>query len=492
MKPPAEALQNAMYQDHLLRPPSFRTVTLLLMAYILTVGPINFFILRRKKKQEMAWITIPVIVALFLGAEYAIARHLKGTDLVVNSARLLLGRAGQTLLKDQSVFGIFSPAKRRYDIAYEAREGRVRIPAERSWSNRRNRDAHYYTDEGVSIRHRPMNMWTLEIFRGNGLMEAPEAIDGLTVREEGAIRGWVSNPTFLNLKRPLLYFDKKYYLLEDLPPGARAEYGPLTPDSAFRGNMDDYLSPESPEVSGKMMEELASKLHVDLSGKETASAYLLASVEDLESAVNLGDRDFNQRSVSLLCVEIPVERATERVSAGPGCFQSRWFTLGKDMLDSEYSSGSLFTSIGGKLFCELTPAGGCDLPAEKSRFEIRLNFLNPAKKPFSVDILDWNQPRWIPVVAASDQDKLEKVDLMPLVRANPAAAFLRPDDHAIQLRLRVFNKPGGFTPRPDPEYEFNYSEGQPGTAAQDFGDPLPYSQRFHIQGVSVLLEGKGK
>jgi hypothetical protein len=40
------------------------------LIYVLIVGPANYFILRRRKKLEWTWVTIPVIVLVFLGAEY--------------------------------------------------------------------------------------------------------------------------------------------------------------------------------------------------------------------------------------------------------------------------------------------------------------------------------------------------------------------------------------------------------------------------------------
>ncbi len=50
--------------------PSFRSVTVWLVSYIVFVGAVNFGLLRRAKRLELGWITVPVVALLFAAGMY--------------------------------------------------------------------------------------------------------------------------------------------------------------------------------------------------------------------------------------------------------------------------------------------------------------------------------------------------------------------------------------------------------------------------------------
>src|SRR5262249_26075811 len=64
---------------------SFGWVALFILFYILLIGPIEYYLLKRVfKRLEWTWITFPIIVVTVSAAAYFTAYELKGRDLKVN------------------------------------------------------------------------------------------------------------------------------------------------------------------------------------------------------------------------------------------------------------------------------------------------------------------------------------------------------------------------------------------------------------------------
>lgn len=85
-------------------------------AYILIIGPINYLILKRLDRRELAWITMPVLVLGFAVASFAYGGFLRGTDIIVNEVAIIRGAPGTTEATAQVYFGIFSPTRSTYQV----------------------------------------------------------------------------------------------------------------------------------------------------------------------------------------------------------------------------------------------------------------------------------------------------------------------------------------------------------------------------------------
>ncbi len=96
--------------------PSFLLVCGWLGFYLVVIGPVNFIILRRIKRPELAWLTIPALVILFTAFAYASGFLYRGTRPTLN--RLLVAQGWDTapLARVNAVIGIYSPNRTRYDL----------------------------------------------------------------------------------------------------------------------------------------------------------------------------------------------------------------------------------------------------------------------------------------------------------------------------------------------------------------------------------------
>jgi hypothetical protein len=96
--------------------PSFVYVCCWLGLYIAIIGPINYFILRRLKRPELAWVTIPVLVIIFTSLAYFSGYLYRGTRPILN--RIMLAQAWQGVDQAQTtaIVGLYSPTRTTYNV----------------------------------------------------------------------------------------------------------------------------------------------------------------------------------------------------------------------------------------------------------------------------------------------------------------------------------------------------------------------------------------
>lgn len=109
-------LVNAVIQLPALALPPTTGLLVILAAYILIIGPINYLILKRLDRRELAWVTMPVLVLAFAAASFGYGSFLRGTDVVVNEVAIVRGAQDATEATAQVYFGVFSPTRSTYQV----------------------------------------------------------------------------------------------------------------------------------------------------------------------------------------------------------------------------------------------------------------------------------------------------------------------------------------------------------------------------------------
>ena len=69
--------------------PSVRALGVLLILYIVIVGPVNFLLLKLKNKLHFAWVTIPTLTVLFALGAFGLAYSLRGNDIMINKLSVI-------------------------------------------------------------------------------------------------------------------------------------------------------------------------------------------------------------------------------------------------------------------------------------------------------------------------------------------------------------------------------------------------------------------
>lgn len=106
---------------------SFGWIAFLIVLYILLIGPVEYFFLKRVLgRLELTWITFPIIVLTVSLAAYFTAYSIKGRDLRVNKIDLVDVDPTSGRIEGATFFTIFSPRIDNYTIGVTPNEG---------WSN---------------------------------------------------------------------------------------------------------------------------------------------------------------------------------------------------------------------------------------------------------------------------------------------------------------------------------------------------------------------
>ncbi len=96
--------------------PPIGGLLVLLFGYIVLVGPVNYLVLRSIDRREWAWVTVPVLIAVFTVGSFGIGAVLRGSDVIVNEVAIVRGAPGTDAATTQSYIGIFSPSRATYQL----------------------------------------------------------------------------------------------------------------------------------------------------------------------------------------------------------------------------------------------------------------------------------------------------------------------------------------------------------------------------------------
>lgn len=87
-------LGDSLARDAGFRLPQLSWMVAFLAAYVVIVGPLLFFVLRRRRRPELAWIVIPLVAVVFTGASWAGGRNLRTATQIVHGTVLSTGATG--------------------------------------------------------------------------------------------------------------------------------------------------------------------------------------------------------------------------------------------------------------------------------------------------------------------------------------------------------------------------------------------------------------
>jgi len=96
--------------------PSFVYICCWLGLYIVIIAPVNYFILRRRKRMELAWITVPILVVIFTCMAYFSGYAYRGTKPILNRIMLAQGWQGVEKAQTTALVGVYSPTRTTYNV----------------------------------------------------------------------------------------------------------------------------------------------------------------------------------------------------------------------------------------------------------------------------------------------------------------------------------------------------------------------------------------
>ncbi|PDW02763.1 hypothetical protein [Candidatus Viridilinea mediisalina] len=221
------------------RLPSTGLLLLLMATYIIIVGPLNFWLLRRRRRLEWAWVTTPLIVVFFLVAAYGSSLLLRGTNAQVHQLAIVQGVAGNSVGQRTTFLNIYSPQRRSYDITF-ASDSLVSPMSFEGWRSQ-NLTLHQH-ELNVGFENLLIDVSALRTL----LIEAPVTtlpqVSSRLERDALHVSGEVQLEGSTGLRDVLIVKGTNAQLLGNLEPGQTATVDLMLNQSNFPGPIGNRLN----------------------------------------------------------------------------------------------------------------------------------------------------------------------------------------------------------------------------------------------------------
>jgi hypothetical protein len=226
----AEQMNSALSNLPELDLPSVRWLGLLLGLYILMVGPVNFFLLRRWHRLAWAWVTIPALTVAFSLGSYGMGLRLRGSDVIVNLISIVPVGSGGQAAPVRTYVGIFSPTRQDYDIRVNDEalispaSSYVNQPWQSVYPSSSNEPLNVLQGNPVHVRSLGVNQWSMQSFRAETMVDLGSLELDTNLRIQGdQISGTLHNSLGHPLRDIVLISGTRYVRLGDLGAGETKE-----------------------------------------------------------------------------------------------------------------------------------------------------------------------------------------------------------------------------------------------------------------------------
>jgi hypothetical protein len=211
-----DVMRNALQLPELSLP-SFWVLLLFLGGYILVIGPVNFLVLRRIGRSDLAWVTTPVLVLVFLLSTYLVGVVLRGTDVQVTQLAIVQSFEGETRYKVTAFSGVFSPNRREYLIGFPERS-LVSYGRDRSGGGTADTPI-VYTESATEVRDALIDVSALRTFASERAVDGGAAVSSTLSRSARTVEGTVRNTSERALEDAMLVWGNSAEQLGTLQPG---------------------------------------------------------------------------------------------------------------------------------------------------------------------------------------------------------------------------------------------------------------------------------
>ena len=173
------------------------TVMLLVLGYVIVIGPIDYFFVRRVlHRPHLTWLTFPLFVAAVGGLAAWGAGARNGGGMQVSSLDILDIDASTQSVRRQSWFSIYSAESRRYSVGLEPVElvasGGDPGPARIGWSGVPENvfgglyrpsgldvvpTSYRFENDGNGVANLPIPIWSARVFHSSKLESTPGVVE---------------------------------------------------------------------------------------------------------------------------------------------------------------------------------------------------------------------------------------------------------------------------------------------------------------------------
>jgi len=97
--------------------PSTLQLLAFMLLYTILVGPVNYLVLRKMDRRELAWLTIPVLILGFSACAYLTGFQVRGAKAIVHRLAVAYVPEESGVARVRQMVGVFSPRRTTYDVS---------------------------------------------------------------------------------------------------------------------------------------------------------------------------------------------------------------------------------------------------------------------------------------------------------------------------------------------------------------------------------------
>lgn len=205
--------------------PSTLLILAFMLVYTLLIGPVNYVVLRKLDRRELAWLTIPVLVLGFSACAYLTGFQVRGVKAIVHGLAVVHVPEGAQVGRVSQLVGVFSPRRANYDVRVEG-TGVRQIPTD-YYGGSPDRPLHVFTEaDGLTIADLRVDIGGIQPFVVEGYTAAPgvEADLRVVADEKGQLwlEGYIRNGE-IPLQGAVLIAGNGEQRLDDLDAGEEVD-----------------------------------------------------------------------------------------------------------------------------------------------------------------------------------------------------------------------------------------------------------------------------
>ena len=182
-------IQSFLFRLAQVAPPSPKYVLLFLLAYALSIGPLNYLILRWRGKTDLAWLTIPGVVLLFAGVSVVVAQVGRGGASIVADSSLVELHQREGVSRVSSGLLVMPATKSTHEIEFEGRDTYVNDVYNGNQTSSASAIGNIECERSAKefVLRVPMTTWTFGLFQLRSIKEGATPMISVSDGNAGSV-----------------------------------------------------------------------------------------------------------------------------------------------------------------------------------------------------------------------------------------------------------------------------------------------------------------
>jgi hypothetical protein len=203
--------------------PSLLVIGVLVLAYVLFVGPINYFVLRALNRRALAWVTVPLIAILASAGAFGAGLFSKGRSVQTNQVSIVHLEPGWDHAYVESYTGLVTPTRGDYLVNVAGSKGLVEPIFNNGGLVGSSPGLIRVGVDDNSVMMPNMTAFVLRGFATEGVVDTPRLV-ATAKFANGKLTGTIRNDTTMAFTDAVVLAGDSYQLLKALAPGASATF----------------------------------------------------------------------------------------------------------------------------------------------------------------------------------------------------------------------------------------------------------------------------